>query len=172
MEIVQVGLENQPPKAPRASDGLSDHLLVYLLRWMIVVRQHLLWALFRGWPNSNGQQSWKCDMLKPPPFLALEVLWHLINWPLVFSSVKSPQSMLTCKYRSMMATHMYSVSCSSLNLECTCTSQSTRMARMRPFISLPSRKCGLMDCSTWWWNWEVYKADFGEQGPAVKHREL
>lgn len=82
-------------------------------------------------------------MLKLPPFLALEVLWHLINWPLVFSSVKSPQSMLTCKYRSMMATHMYSISCSSLDLERPCTSQSTRMACMQPFYLSHLRSVGL-----------------------------
>lgn len=52
----------------------------------------------------------------------------------------------------MMAMHMYRVSCRSRNLEWTWTSQSTKMARIRPFISLPSKKCGLMDCKTCWWN--------------------
>lgn len=155
MEIVQVGLENQPPKP----HGLQMDFQT--ICWFISFDEWLWWDSISsghfsaGWPNSNGQHSWKCDMLELQPFLALEVLWHLINWPLVFSSAQSPHSVLTCKYRSMTATHMYSVSCSSLNLECTCTSQSTRMARMRPFMSLPSRKCGFMDCRTCWWNWKV-----------------
>lgn len=67
----------------------------------------------------------------------------------------SSETALTCRNRSMMAMHMYRVSCRSLNLEWTWTSQSTRMARIRPFISLPSKKCGLIDCKTCWCNSKV-----------------
>ena len=48
-----------------------------------------------------------------------------------------------CKYRSMMAAHVYSISCSSLDLEFPCTSQSTRMACMQLFYLSHLRNVGL-----------------------------
>lgn len=49
----------------------------------------------------------------------------------------------------MIATVMYMVSWSSLNLIWTCTSQSIRMARMFPVTSFPSRYFGLTACSVY-----------------------
>ena len=132
--------------------------------------QHLPEHLSAGWPDKNahvGQHHQRFDTLGLLLILAPTFLWLLINWLFVFSSeiphpgtaktqcsvsywYKVPEVTLTCKNRSIMAMHMYRVSCSSLNLEWTCTSQSTSMARIRPFISLPSKKCAFMDCRTCW----------------------
>lgn len=58
-------------------------------------------------------------------------------------------TMQTCRKRSMSPTVMYIVSCSRRNFRLTCTSQSTRMARMLPVTSCPCKKLGLTFCSVW-----------------------